>query len=49
MISYPLIEYEHNKILLQANGGDKSIIFKKKYAHQIKFEWASVNFNIEEP
>ena len=43
------MEYEHNKILLQGNGDDKSIIFKKKSAHQIKFEWTSVNFNIEEP
>ena len=42
------MEYEHNGILLQGNGDDKSIIIKKKYAHQIKFEWTSVNFKIEE-
>ena len=39
--------YEYNKILLQGNGGDKSIIIKKKYAHQIKFDRTSVNLNIK--
>ena len=39
--------YEQNKILLQGNGDDKSIIIKKKYAHQIKFERTSVNFNMK--
>ena len=41
------IEYEHNGILLQGNGDDKSIIIKKKHAHQIKFERTSVNFNMK--
>ena len=40
------MEYEH-KILLQGNGGDKSIIIKKKYAHQIKFERTSENLIIK--
>ena len=41
------IEYKHYEILLQGNGDDKSIIIKKKHAHQIKFERASVNFNMK--
>ena len=45
------MEYEHNKILLQGNRDDKSIIIKKKYAHQKKFERkferSSVNFKIK--
>ena len=41
------MEYEHNGILLQGNGDDKSIIIKKKYAYQIKFERTSVNFNMK--
>ena len=41
------MEYEHIKILLEGNGGVKSIIIKKKYVHQIKFERTSVNFNSE--
>ena len=41
------MEYEHNKILLQGNRDDKSIIIKKKYARQIKFERTSVNVNIK--
>ena len=41
------IGYEHNGILLQGNGDDKSIIIKKKHAHQIKFERTSVNFNMK--
>ena len=45
------MEYEHNKILLQGKGGDKSIIIKKKYEHQKKFERmverTSVNLNIK--
>ena len=41
------MEYEHNKILLQGNGGDKSIIITMKYAHHIKFEMTSVNLNIK--
>ena len=40
------MEYEHNKILEQGNGGVKSIRIKKKYVHKIKFERTSVNFNI---
>ena len=43
------MEYEHNKILLEGYGGHKSIIIKKKYAHQIQFEWKLVNFKIEVP
>ena len=39
--------YEHNKILLQGNGGVKFIIIKKMHAHQIKFERTSIHFNIE--
>ena len=42
-----LMEYEYNKILLEGNGGHKSIIIKKKYAHQIQFERTSINFNIK--
>ena len=41
-----VMEYEHNKILLQINGGVKSIIIKK-YVYQIKFERISVNLNIK--
>ena len=43
------MEYKYNKILLEGNGGDKPIIVKKKYAHQIKFEWKSVHLKIEGP
>ena len=32
------MEFEENKIVLQGNGDVKSIIIKKKYTHQIKFE-----------
>ena len=41
------MEYEHIKMLLQGKGGVKSIIFKKRYACQIKFDRTSVNLNIE--
>ena len=41
------MEYEQNKILSEGNGGNKSIIIKRKYAHQIKFERTSVDFNIK--
>ena len=44
---HTVMDYEHNKILLQCNGCDKSIIIKKKYAHHIKFERTSVNFNMK--
>ena len=44
---YILMDYEHNKILLQGNVGVKSIIIKKKHGCQINFERISVNFNIE--
>ena len=43
---HTLIEYEYNMILLQGNGGVKSIIIKKKYAYQTNFERTSVNVNI---
>ena len=33
-----LVEYAHIKILLQGNGGVKSIIMKKRYACHINFE-----------
>ena len=39
------MEYEHNKILLQENGGVKCIISKKKYVYQIKFGQTLVNLN----
>ena len=42
-----MMEYDHSKILLQGNGGVKSIIIKKKYAHQTKFERKSLNMNIK--
>ena len=41
------MEYEHNKILLQGNGGVESIIIKKKYPCHIKFERTPVNLNIK--
>ena len=41
------MEYKHNKILVQVNGFVKSIIIKKKYVCQIKFERTSVNLNIK--
>ena len=40
------MENDH-KILLHGNAGVKSIIIKKKYLCQIKFERASVNLNIK--
>ena len=44
---HALMEYEHIKILLQGNGGVKSLIIRKRYACQIMFDRTSVNFNIE--
>ena len=41
------MEYEHNKITLQSNGGAKSIVIKKEYVHHIKFDRTSVNLNIK--
>ena len=39
--------YKHIKILLQGNGGIKSIIIKMRYVHQIEFERTPGNFNME--
>ena len=39
-----LMEFEHNNILLQGNG---SVIIKKKYLCQIKFDSTFVNLNIK--